>query len=172
MTGLARGFAALLLVAFQMSLALPSASAHATLVEATPAAGSSVAQAPSAITLRFNEPLVDGARQVQVTGPDAATDVWTTGSTQLTGAELRADLVGLGGPGEYTVSYRVTSADGHAVSGSTYFTLTTDGGARPASGAESTSGRGSSVLGIAVVAGAVAALAAAGVRWRRRRAAA
>jgi methionine-rich copper-binding protein CopC len=168
MTGLARGFAALLLVAFQMSLALPSASAHATLFEATPAAGSSVAAVPTAVMLRFNEPLLEGAREVRVTGPDAAEDTWTTGTPRLAGAVLSADLVGLGGPGEYTVTYRVTSADGHAVSGSTYFTLTTEGGARPAAG-PAASERGSSVLGIGLAVGAGAVLIAAGLRWRRRR---
>ncbi|ADG80089.1 Copper resistance protein CopC OS=Tsukamurella paurometabola (strain ATCC 8368 / DSM / CCUG 35730 / CIP 100753 / JCM 10117 / KCTC 9821 / NBRC 16120 / NCIMB 702349 / NCTC 13040) OX=521096 GN=Tpau_3510 PE=4 SV=1 [Tsukamurella paurometabola] len=167
MTSLARGFAALLLIAFEMSLALPSASAHAALVEATPATGSTVAAAPSAVTLRFDEPLQDGAREVVVTGPGAAADVWSSGPGVVSGTTLRADLTGLGAAGEYTIGYRVTSADGHTVSGSTYFTLTADGGAGPAAPADEPD-RGAPVLGIAAAVGLAAAAVAAGLRWRRR----
>ena len=44
---------------------------------------------------------------------------------------ISVDVLPLGPAGTYTVNYRVTSADGHVVSGSWPFHLTTAGTGRP-----------------------------------------
>lgn len=112
-----------------------SASAHDQLVSTTPGAGSTVAHAPAAVTLTFNESVVKTGTQVQVrssTGTDAQ-----TGQVSVAGAvvtqPLKADLPG----GAYTVVWRATSADGHPVSGTFGFTVAA--AANPSTASASTS---------------------------------
>ena len=57
-----------------------------------------------------------------VVGPDG--NLWSAGDPQVSGAVVRVALRPLGPSGRYTVNYRVTSADGHVVSGSWSFTVT------------------------------------------------
>jgi copper transport protein len=86
-------------------------AAHAVLVEAQPAAGQQLDQAPAELTLRFSEPVVPislrllDTRGAQLSG---------------TGLEPRGDTLvlrprGLLPQGAYLLSYRVTSIDGHPV---------------------------------------------------------
>lgn len=167
-----QSLAAVLLVGLQLNLALPAASAHTTLVEATPGRGASVAAPPQRVALRFDEPLTAGAEQLTVTGPGDAADVWTAGVPTVTGDRLAADLTGLGDAGVYTVKYRVTSADGHVVTGSTYFALTGSGGGTPAAQPGDETGAGVPVLALGAGVAAVAVAGAALLRRRRRGAAA
>ena len=160
-----RGLVALLLIALQMNLVLPAASAHARLLESTPAAGSTVAAPPPAVTLRFDDALQPGGT-VTVTGPGAATTPWS-GPATISGQEISAPLTGLGAAGEYTATYRVTSADGHVVTGSTYFTFTGTGAGAP--GAEpARADRGLPVLGIAGLVGLGVAVGLLALRRRGR----
>ena len=64
-----------------------------------------------------------------VVGPDG--NLWFTGQPRVQGAVISVDVMPLGPAGTYTVNYRVTSADGHVVSGSWPFQLTTAGTGRP-----------------------------------------
>ena len=64
-----------------------------------------------------------------VVGPDG--NLWSTGEPRVQGAVISIDLMPLGPAGTYTVNYRVTSADGHVVSGSWPFHLTTAGTGNP-----------------------------------------
>ena len=57
-----------------------------------------------------------------VVGPDG--NLWSTGDPQVQGAVIAVGVRPLGPAGTYTVNYRVTSADGHPVSGSWSFRLT------------------------------------------------
>ncbi|MFJ8910859.1 copper resistance protein CopC [Amycolatopsis sp. NPDC102389] len=102
------------------------AMAHSVLVSSDPAKDSSFASAPAAVTLVFNEPLDRGFTELAVLGPDG-TSHWEGGEPVVTGEKLSAPLRALGAAGVYTVKYRVVSADGHPVSGSVPFTLTTAG---------------------------------------------
>jgi hypothetical protein len=64
-----------------------------------------------------------------VVGPDG--NLWSTGETSVQGAVVSVGLRPLGPAGAYTVNYRVTSADGHVVSGSWSFRLTVPGTGTP-----------------------------------------
>ena len=94
-----------------------------------------------------------------VVGPDG--NVWSTGEPTVQGAVVGIGLRPLGPAGTYTVNYRVTSADGHVVSGSWSFRLTVAGTGTPgppAAGAEA----GGEHPGLAVCGGS------GGARRRRR----
>ena len=93
----------------------PDASAHASLISAEPGDGSVVAQAPKSVRLRFNEPVTPAdVKLIDAEGrarEDAAVDA-------------RGDTIEINLPdnlphGTQLVSYRVISADGHPVGGST-----------------------------------------------------
>ncbi|EHB54907.1 copper resistance protein CopC [Mycolicibacterium rhodesiae JS60] len=64
-----------------------------------------------------------------VVGPDG--NLWSDGPPQVQGAVVSVGVRPLGPAGTYTVNYRVTSADGHVVSGSWSFTLTAAGEGTP-----------------------------------------
>ena len=74
----------------------------------------------------------------------------------------------LGPAGTYTVNYRVTSDDGHVVSGSWPFHLTTAGTGRPGPSAAATSGKPEGIPVWPILA-AAAVLAAGGAWWALRR---
>ena len=63
------------------------------------------------------------------TGPDG--NLWSTGDNNVQGAIASVALRPLGPAGVYTANYRVTSADGHVVSGSWPFHLRTPGTGTP-----------------------------------------
>jgi len=111
------GVAALALV----GLASP-AFAHAHLKAATPAAGGSVASAPSELDLDFSEDLNLKFSGVTVKGPDGAVE---TGAASLAKDNTRL-VVPLKAPlaaGAYTVDWHALSADGHKTKGSYSFTV-------------------------------------------------
>jgi methionine-rich copper-binding protein CopC len=114
------------LVLFTTLAGVQPAMAHSVLVSSDPAKDSSIASAPPAVTLVFNEPLDRGFTELAVLGPDG-TSHWEGGPPAITGEKLSAPLRALGAAGVYTVKYRVVSADGHPVSGSVPFTLITAG---------------------------------------------
>lgn len=116
----ARRVAALLLLALTIVVLWPApAGAHASLVSADPADGSTIEGPPSQVTLQFNEPVVIGVGGVEVLNGD--------GEPVQEGEASALDMtVSVGLPGElpdgtYVISYRVTSADGHPISGATIF---------------------------------------------------
>jgi copper resistance protein C len=96
------------------------AAAHAELVSSTPAAGGTVRELPRAVTLTFTEPVRTPAF-VQVTGPSGS-DL-ARGVARARDADLTQPVERSTEAGPYTVAYRVTSADGHPVSGTVRFTL-------------------------------------------------
>ncbi|MDX1889532.1 copper resistance protein CopC [Mycolicibacterium sp. 050158] len=105
------------------------ASAHAVRISTDPAADASVTAGPARVSATFNEQLQTDFAAMTVVGPDG--NLWSTGSVQVTGAVASVALLPLGPTGTYTVNYRVTSADGHVVSGSWSFTLTVAGTGSP-----------------------------------------
>ncbi|MBO0839477.1 MAG: copper resistance protein CopC [Sciscionella sp.] len=129
-----RGLTLTLLVGLaSVLLALP-ASAHDVLVGSDPKAGATVSSAPRTVTLEFNLPVQNGPNQVTVVGPGSSTDEWQAdpkGSATVNGDNVSATVNPLGPAGEYTVSYRVISADGHPVYGEVSFMLSTAGTGKP-----------------------------------------
>ncbi|MEE1609873.1 copper resistance CopC/CopD family protein [Microvirga sp. CF3016] len=110
------------------------ALAHAALVESAPMDGAVLRQAPSTVHLRFNEPvsllvvsLTDAKgrthRHLTVTAHDATLAI-----------AVPPDLP----QGSQILSYRVTSGDGHPISGSLIFSIGTSSepGTRPAASGE------------------------------------
>ncbi|MFZ4408173.1 MAG: copper resistance CopC/CopD family protein [Paracraurococcus sp.] len=106
-----------LLAALLASLLLgwsPAVWAHAALLASEPADGASLAAAPAAVILRFDEPVTPLA--LRLAGPGlGAVPLPAPGKT------LRVGLPPGLGEGVYVVSWRVTSADGHPVAGALAF---------------------------------------------------
>lgn len=100
----------------------PAASAHTVLVSTDPAADSTVDTGPSRVTATFNEDLQPTFVAMTVVGPDG--NLWSQGDATVQGATAGVGLRPLGPSGRYTVNYRVTSDDGHVVSGSWSFSVT------------------------------------------------
>jgi copper resistance protein C len=111
--------------------AAPVALAHAELVSSTPAGGATLSRAPDVVSLTFSETVRTPAF-VEVTGPGG--DDVSTGEVRVRDADVVKRLAASAGPGRYTLSYRITSADGHPITGSLRFTLTGGSGAGDGSG--------------------------------------
>jgi methionine-rich copper-binding protein CopC len=116
---LAAGGGALLLCA-------PVADAHSVLLSSTPAKDAAVATSPAEAVLVFNEPVENRFTELAVLGPDG-TSHWEAGPASVVDARVSAPLRPFGPAGTYTIRYRVTSADGHPVSGTVPFELTVAG---------------------------------------------
>jgi methionine-rich copper-binding protein CopC len=126
---LSAGLAALLLV---LAPAAPAA-AHAALISSSPADGAVVETLPDTVELTFSEAVATPA-YVVVTDPHGRTA--SVGEPQVADASVSQPTGQSDDEGEYTVEYRIVSADGHAVSGSVRFTVGYGGepstvGARP-----------------------------------------
>jgi copper resistance protein C len=114
-----------ILAAFAASAMLisagPSAQAHAFLDHASPAVGSSVPAAPSAVTLWFTQNLEPAFSAVTVT--NQAGQRVDLGNVQVPPGkpdELQVGLKPLT-PGTYTVSWHVVSVDTHPTQGTFTF---------------------------------------------------
>lgn len=112
-----------------------AASAHDSLVSATPAADATVSTA-SDVALTFSANLLgaDGGNEVIVVGPDARH--YETDCTALAGPTLTTP-VQLGTAGEYQVTWRAVSSDGHPVSGTYAFSYAPAAGEPVGQGTES-----------------------------------
>ena len=143
------------------------ASAHAVRIATDPAEGAALAQGPQRVSATFNEELQPEFAAMTVVGPDG--NLWSAGDPQVTGAVIAVGVRPLGPAGTYTVNYRVTSADGHPVSGSWSFRLTVALKGTPGPAAKSasdTSGGGIPVwpfvvVGVLIIFG--------GIWWATRR---
>lgn len=154
------------------------ALAHNVLVGSDPADGSKLDAGPSKITLRFDLPVQDGFNTVTLIGPDGSH--FEDGAAQVNGSDVTINAGPLGAAGLYRVGYRIVSDDGHPVSGSISFTLTTAGtgsghpgadGSRPTPAAGEAAADGGSGMPVwPWIAGAVVlAVAGAGVALRAGR---
>jgi methionine-rich copper-binding protein CopC len=143
-----------------------AASAHATRIATDPVENTELSQAPQRVSAMFNEALQPQFAAMTVVGPDG--NLWSTGDPQVDGAVISVGVRPLGPSGTYTVNYRVTSADGHAVSGSWSFRLTVASTGTPGPSASTTnpSGDGIPVWPFFVAAGVIVA---AGAFWAVRR---
>ena len=136
------------------------AQAHNILVSSYPARGSSIGEIPKYVSVTFDKPVQDGFTELTVTGPGNTR--WPTAAPVIDGNTVSATLDPLGPAGVYTIEYRIVSADGHPVSGSSNFTLTVAGSGKPATAqlqtatAPTTSGQSTNVW--PWIAGAGAAL--------------
>ena len=98
------------------------ASAHAVLTTASPAQGSVVRQAPSTVRLAFNEPVAVVPGKTQVVAPDGKRI--NVGDPVADGQGMSITLREPNRPlGTYVVSYRIISADSHAIFGAFAFSV-------------------------------------------------
>ena len=158
------------LVALVAALALTvagagPAAAHNRLVSSDPSDGASLPRTPDAVVLTFQEPAMSLGTQVLVTGPDGGA---ADGPVELVDASVRQPLLAGAPAGTYTVDWRVTSADGHPITGRLAFTSGAPGAGRYP-GPAPTSAVGAEQPAWAWVALAAALAAAAGVIAIRRR---
>jgi copper resistance protein C len=124
-TGLVAG----LLLGGLAVLAAGPAAAHSIVVSTDPADGAQLNRGPAKVSLTFNENLQTSFPALTVVGPDG--NLWSKGQPTIDGPVISVPVGDLGPAGKYTVAYRVTSADGHPVSGTRSFTLTTAGAGTP-----------------------------------------
>nr|WP_232080321.1 copper resistance CopC family protein [Mycobacterium branderi] len=153
------------MLAAVVTLTARPAAAHAVRVAADPAENAVVDAGPARVSATFNERLQTTFAAMAVVGPDG--NLWSTGDAQVQGAVVSVALRPLGPAGTYTVNYRVTSADGHVVTGSWSFRLAVAGTGTPGSTAhpEDNGNDGVPVWPFAV--GAVALVAGAAL-WALR----
>lgn len=141
------------------------ASAHATRVSSQPADNAVLTAGPDQVSATFNEQLQTTFAAMAVVGPDG--NLWSTGQPTVQGAVVSVGMRPLGPAGTYTVNYRVTSADGHVVSGSWSFRLTVPGTGTPGPAPAATDAGGDIPIWPFVV--VAVALVAAGALWAARR---
>jgi methionine-rich copper-binding protein CopC len=127
-SALARLLLSVLLIA-GLAAGIPTASAHTSLTASDPAADSTLTAGPARVTATFNEELQPTFAAMTVVGPDG--NLWSAGDAEVRGATVSVAVQTLGPAGKYTVNYRVTSADGHVVSGSWSFTVTVPSTGQP-----------------------------------------
>ncbi|MQY22335.1 hypothetical protein NRB20_54500 [Nocardia sp. RB20] len=116
------------------------AAAHSVLVSVDPADGAQLSTGPARVTFTFNENLQPSFPSVTVVGPDG--NLWSEGQPVVDGPRVSIAVRALGPAGKYTMAYRVTSADGHPVSGTRSFTLTAAGHGTPGPKADAASSSG------------------------------
>ncbi|MEU2200350.1 copper resistance CopC family protein [Isoptericola sp. NPDC019482] len=110
------------------------ASAHNVVVGTSPTSGSTVTEPPESVDVTFDDVVLDLSAEgsstvLTVTDPD--------GTNYATGCPTTQDRtvsvpVALGVGGEYTVDWRIVSADGHPTSGEFSFTYDPPAGAEAA----------------------------------------
>lgn len=95
------------------------AAAHSVIVDSAPAQGETVESSPRTVEATFNEDVSTEFAHLTVMrdGTNHA-----SGEPRVEGRTVAIDVPDLA-PGEYTVGYRVVSADGHPVQGSFTFTV-------------------------------------------------
>ncbi|OLF06319.1 copper resistance protein CopC [Actinophytocola xinjiangensis] len=126
--------AAVVVVVAMLALAgfATPALAHNQLVASNPADKATVQTSPATVALTFDQPVQngEGLNSIAITGPEGTT--WTVGAPEVASNVVSAPVDALGPAGEYTIGYRILSADGHPVRGELTFTLATAGDGTPA----------------------------------------
>ncbi|MFN3601605.1 MAG: copper resistance CopC family protein [Dietzia sp.] len=108
----------------------PVAAAHSVLVSVDPQDGATLETSPGQVSLTFNEEINQMFASVAVTSGDDRGNLVAGGPT-VEGEVVTVALDDLA-DGAYTIGYRVTSADGHVVTGSSVFTVQSVAGESPA----------------------------------------
>lgn len=137
------GFAALLVAALSVFAFAAPASAHDQLVSSNPEDGSKLDKQPEWIELMFSGDVQEVGSEVKVVTDDK--DV-SAGELAVDGKKLTVALPDNLKPGDYKVTWRVVSADGHPISGDFDFTLNDAEGAGGAVEESSQAGLGGGVV--------------------------
>ncbi|OAK56262.1 hypothetical protein A3K89_17510 [Rhodococcoides kyotonense] len=97
------------------------AAAHSELVSSDPPADVTLEFAPIGVGLVFNQNINESFATITLVGPDE--QQWSQGSTTVDGPDVTISVKDGLPNGDYTVGYRVTSADGHPITGSYGFSV-------------------------------------------------
>lgn len=110
---------------------LPSAQAHAELVTSSPAVGSHLSALPTSVSVTFDGNLltIGGAKTNVLMVKDSSGKEIDAKNSRLSGATLSVDLNPVSTRGEFVVSWRVVSGDGHPEQSSYRFTVDSLSGA-------------------------------------------
>ncbi|MGA9871803.1 MAG: copper resistance CopC family protein [Rhodococcus sp. (in: high G+C Gram-positive bacteria)] len=130
-----RKFLVALFAMAALLIGAPTAGAHSVVTGSNPENGAEIAAGPEQVSISFNEVPQSQFATLNVVGPDG--NLWSKGDPRIDGQSIVVDVGELGPVGEYTVAYRVTSADGHPISGTRTFTLTEEGAGTPGAAADS-----------------------------------
>lgn len=117
-----RSVMALMLAVGLALLGAAPAAAHSELISSNPEAGQALDYAPIGVKLVFNQDINESFATVSVVGP--GNEQWAQGETAVDGPTVTVSVRDGAPIGRYTVGYRVTSADGHPITGSYEFTVT------------------------------------------------
>ena len=106
-----------------LSFLMPAAPAHSELVSSNPSASANIVQLPEQIELEFNEELLNlgSGNSISIMTPSGE-DVGM-GDASTEGAKINRLLNTTSETGQFQVTYRVASADGHVLNGSFTFNL-------------------------------------------------
>lgn len=129
-TSLLRTVALAVLTGMALLLGTAPAWAHTRLEGSSPADGATLDAGPPQISVTFSEAVQPGFSTLTVIGPDGVD--YRSGEVSESDSTVTVGVTPLGPAGAYRIGYRVVSADGHPVSGSLGFTLTTAGPAAAA----------------------------------------
>jgi len=155
------------LLVFGLAAGIPEATAHTFLTTTDPGADTTLSAGPSRVTATFNEDLQPTFAAMTVVGPDG--NLWSSGDAEVSGRKAGVAVRPLGPSGRYTVNYRVTSDDGHVVSGSWSFSVTVPSTGSPGPAVQGAAEQNRIALWPFIVGSAV--LIGTGALWglRRRR---
>ncbi len=106
-------------------ISTPSAQAHAELVTSNPPVGAHLSALPSQVAVTFdgNLLILGGAKTNVLTVSDSHGNEIDAKNSRLSGATLTVDLNPVSSTGEFVVSWRVVSGDGHPEQSSYRFTV-------------------------------------------------
>jgi len=106
-----------------LSFLMPAAPAHSELVSSNPSASANIVQLPEQIELEFNEELLNlgSGNSISIMTPSGEDIGMGDASTE--GAKINRLLNTTSETGQFQVTYRVASADGHVLNGSFTFNL-------------------------------------------------
>ncbi|MGN2642130.1 MULTISPECIES: copper resistance CopC family protein [Nocardia] len=125
---------AVALIAAALASTGATASAHSELEGSDPAPSAVLDTTPTAVTLTFNQRIAQQFATVSVMG-GPADEQWVAQGVTVDGPTVRATLRPGLPAGQFTVGYRVVSADGHPITGSYGFTVTALAAPSPSAGA-------------------------------------
>ncbi|WP_018158020.1 copper resistance CopC family protein [Demetria terragena] len=115
-----RALIVLVLATCGLSFAMAgTAAAHDRLLSSDPADGATVS-APKNLTLTYSAEILPTGSRVEVKGPDGSPA--SSGEPKADGAKV-VQALDASSPGKYAVTWRVTSSDGHPISGTLSFTV-------------------------------------------------
>jgi copper resistance protein C len=132
---ISRALAAVVAAGVLLVVGASPALAHDRVIATTPAAEASLPSPPATVEVQLSAPPQVLGTEVRVTGPDGA--LASEGAPEVVDDTVRQPLADGLAAGAYTVEWRITSGDGHVITGSSGFSVAE--GAAPSSSAPSSS---------------------------------